>query len=93
MQTLYKLKIQSCREDRVKLRCPSDAATLALLTICNLPTLCALCNSLLPDEMVPEDVDALTDVHVTHHQLAEVFCLVVLMVLVRMTMAWWFAMK
>ncbi|MPC30574.1 hypothetical protein E2C01_023841 [Portunus trituberculatus] len=37
--------------------------------------------------MVPEDV-ALTDVHVTHHQLAEVFCLVVLMVLVRMTMAW-----
>lgn len=43
--------------------------------------------------MVPEDVDALTGVHVTHHQLAEVFCLVVLMVLVRMTMAWWFAMK
>lgn len=92
MQTLYELKIPSCREDRDKLRCPSDA-TLALLTVCNLPTLCALCNSLLPDEMVPEDVDALTDVHVTHHQLAEVFCLVVLMVLVRMAMAWWFTMK
>lgn len=34
-----------------------------------------------------------TDVHVNLHQLAEVFCLVVLMVLVRMIMAWLFVMK
>lgn len=92
MQILYELKIPSCREDKEKLACPSGTP-FALLTVCNLPTPCAPYNSQLPEEMVPEDADALTDVHVTLHQLAEVFCLVVVMVLVRMTMAWLSVMK
>lgn len=41
----------------------------------------------LSEEMLPEDAHALSHVHVLH-QLAEVFCLVELMVLVGMTMTW-----